>query len=207
MAEKNNINTNNINIEEKDINMEEKLSDRSGQLSEYLPPVVLQIADVAQVLDVEQPFFAVAWRKVEQVLLEQLIVQAGEYGIARWENLLQLEGRQSLSLAERRRAVLLRLNEQLPFTIARLRQLLAANVPEGDYVCTLDPAAYTLHVFLELTSKACLPMVRELLKRVVPANLQLDLQLLFNTHGKLSGYRHSDLAKLRHREIREEVLN
>lgn len=175
-------------------------------LHAYLPPVALQIRDVAQVLDVEQPFLATAWQNVERALLELLIMQAGEYGISRWERLLQIDGRQSLSLSERRRAVLLRLNEQLPFTISRLRQLLAANVPEGEYVLTLDPAAYTLHVYLELTSKACAPALRELLRRVVPANLQLDLQLLFNTHGKLAGYRHQDLAERTHWAIREEVL-
>lgn len=185
----------------------EKIAAEAGELREYLPPVVLQIRDVAQVLSVEQPFFAAAWQKVEQALLEQLIMQAGEYGIGRWENLLRIDGKESLSLEERRRAVLLRLNEQLPFTIARLRQLLAANVPEGEYVLTLDAAAYTLHVFLELSSKAYAPALRELLRRVVPANLQLDLQLLFNTYGRLAQYKHQDLAGLRHWEIREEVLH
>lgn len=188
-------------------NKPEKIADKAGELNAYLPPVALQIQEVAQVLSVEQPFFAAAWRGVEQALLEQLIMQAGEYGISRWESLLQTGGRQSLSLAERRRAVLLRLNEQLPFTISRLRQLLAANLPEGEYVLTLDTAAYTLHVFLELSSKAYAPALRELLRRVVPANLLLDLQLLFNTHGRLAGYTHRELAALRHWEMREEVLH
>lgn len=134
-------------------------------------------------------------------------MQAGSYGIGRWEELLQIAGRDSLSLEERRRLVLLRLNEQLPFTISRLRELLAANVPAGEYVLTLDHAAYTLHVFLELSSKGCAPALRELLRRVLPANLQVDLQLLYNTYGRLGQYKHAELAGLRHWEIREEVLD
>lgn len=179
---------------------------QAGELTECLPPVVLQIRDVAQVLAVEQPYLALAWQRVEQVLLEQLIMQAGEYGIGRWEKLLCLSGRESLSLEERRRAVLLRLNEQLPFTMRRLRELLAASLPPGEYVLTLDAAAYTLHVFLELSAKGCAPALRELLQRVVPANLLLDLQLLYNTYGKIYGYTHQQLAALRHFDIREEVL-
>lgn len=184
-----------------------KIADMAGDLAEYLPPVALQIQDVARILALEQPYMALAWQHVEQVLLEQLIMQAGEYGIGRWEKLLQLCGRESLQLEERRRAVLLRLNEQLPFTMARLRELLAVSLPEGEYLLTLDPAAYTLHVFLELSAKNCAPALRELLQRVVPANLRLDLQLLYNTYGRIKGYTHRQLAALRHWEIREEVLN
>lgn len=183
------------------------MSAQAGDLTEYLPPVALQIQNIAQVLAVEQPIFATAWRKLETVLLEEMIMQAGSYGIGRWEELLQIAGRESLSLEERRRLVLLRLNEQLPFTISRLRELLAANVPEGEYVLTLDHAAYTLHVFLSLSSKGCAPALRELLRRVIPANLQVDLQLLYNTYGRLARCKHADLAKLRHWEIREEVLD
>ena len=179
----------------------------ANKLDSYLPPVALQIQDVAQVLTVEQPYFTLAWQHVEQVLLEQMIMQAGEYGIERWEKLLQLSGRETLSLAERRHAVLLRLNEQLPFTMTRLRELLAASLPEGEYILTLDSAAYTLHVFLELSAKGCAPALRELLQRVLPANLQLDLQLLYKTYGRIAVYTHQQLAALRHREIREEVLN
>ena len=118
-----------------------------------------------------------------------------------------MEAPESLSLDERRRALLLRLNEQLPFTVARLQELLAAAAPQGQYTMVLDEKNYVLHIYITLAAKGCLPALRALLQRVAPANLSLHLQLMFNTHGKLAKFTHQQLCKWSCWAIREEVLD
>ena len=179
----------------------------AGRLREYLPEFLGTIRELGQVLQAEQPYFQQAWRAVEQALAEQFILGAGEWGLARWEQLLHLEAPESLSLDERRRALLLRLNEQLPFTVARLQELLAAAAPQGQYTMVLDEKNYVLHIYITLAAKGCLPALRALLQRVAPANLSLHLQLMFNTHGKLAKFTHQQLGKWSCWAIREEVLD
>lgn len=188
-------------------NVNELVRDKAGRLAEYLPEFVVNIRELGQVLRVEQPYFQQAWEALGQALAEQFILGAGEWGLARWERLLHLEAPESLSLDERRRALLLRLNEQLPFTVGRLQELLAAAAPKGQYTMILDEKNYVLHIYITLAAKGCLPGLRELLQRVAPANLHLHLQLMFNTHGKLARFTHQQLGKWSCWAIREEVLD
>ena len=124
----------------------------AGRLREYLPEFLGNIRELGQVLQAEQPYFQQAWWAVEQALAEQFILGAGEWGLARWEQLLHLEAPESLSLDERRRALLLRLNEQLPFTVARLQELLAAAAPQGQYTMVLDEKNYVLLIYITLAA-------------------------------------------------------
>ncbi len=185
----------------------ESFAANAGVLAGYLPDFLVNIRDLGQVLQVEQPYFQQAWQAVGQALAEQYILGAGEWGLGRWEQLLHLEAPESLSLDERRQALLLRLNEQLPFTVIRLRELLAAAAPAGQYTMVLDEKNYVLHVYITLAAKGCLPALRALLQRVAPANLSLHLQLMFNTHGKLAKFTHQQLSQWSCWAIREEVLD
>lgn len=185
----------------------ESFAAKAGALAEYLPDFLVNIRELGQVLQVEQPYFQQAWQAVGQALAEQYILGAGEWGLGRWERLLHLEAPESLSLDERRQALLLRLNEQLPFTVTRLRELLAAAAPAGQYTMVLDEKNYVLHVYITLAAKGCLPALRALLQRVAPANLSLHLQLMFNTHGKLAKFTHQQLSQWSCWAIREEVLD
>lgn len=185
----------------------ESFAANAGVLAGYLPDFLVNIRDLGQVLQVEQPYFQQAWQAVGQALAEQYILGAGEWGLGRWEQLLHLEAPESLSLDERRQALLLRLNEQLPFTVIRLRELLAAAAPAGQYTMVLDEKNYVLHIYITLAAKGCLPALRALLQRVAPANLSLHLQLMFNTHGKLAKFTHQQLSQWSCWAIREEVLD
>lgn len=185
----------------------ESFAANAGALAEYLPDFLVNIRELGQVFQVEQPYFQQAWQAVGQALAEQYILGAGEWGLGRWEQLLHLEAPESLSLDERRQALLLRLNEQLPFTVTRLQELLAAAAPAGQYTMVLDEKNYVLHIYITLAAKGCLPALRALLQRVAPANLSLHLQLMFNTHGKLAKFTHQQLSQWSCWAIREEVLD
>ena len=50
-------------------------------------------------------------------------------------------------------------------------------------------------------------MVKEMLEEVIPANMEIDLSLLYNQHETLAKFTHKELAKYTHRQIREEVLS
>ena len=112
---------------------------RQSELLAALPPVLQQIKELAEICELERPHFAEAWVKTQQILDEQYPHICGEYGLQRWEKMLGIVPSAEADLDKRRRAVLLLLNEQLPFTMVRLRELLARVAPEGGYEVELLP--------------------------------------------------------------------
>ena len=179
---------------------------RQTELLTALPPVLQQIKELAAICDLEQPHFAGVWPKIQQVLDEQYPQICGEYGLQRWEKMLGLVPSSNADLNERRQAVLLMLNEQLPFTLARLRELLARVAPNGGYELELLPEEYLLRLRLNLAEKSYLRVLRQVLERTLPANMLLELELLYNSHGQLAAYTHGQLAAWQHKTIREEVM-
>ena len=179
---------------------------RQTELLAALPPVLQQIKELSAICDLEQPHFAEAWVKTQQVLDEQYPHICGEYGLQRWEKMLGIVPSADADLDDRRTAVLLMLNEQLPFTLARLRELLARVAPEGGYEVELLPEEYLLRLRLDLAEKDYLRVLRQVLERTLPANMLLELVLLFNSYGALAAYTHGQLAARQHKTIREEVM-
>ncbi len=177
-----------------------------SKLFDALPPVLQRVRELARITGIEQELFDEAERQMARVLSEQFSAVAGEYGIGRWEELLGVMPSAGALLEERRRIVQLRLSEQLPFTMRRLREMLAGVAPEDEYMLELIPEEYLLKVRLALSGKMYLAEMANVLRRVLPANMVLDLTLLYNTHGTVHGRRHGELGGLRHREIREEVF-
>lgn len=66
---------------------------------------------------------------------------------------------------------------------------------------------YRVVVRVNLINKKNFSMVKEMLEEVIPANMEIDLSLLYNQHETLAKFTHKELAKYTHRQIREEVLS
>lgn len=177
-----------------------------SEILKYMPPVVQNIKEMAALAAIEQPFFDRAWAGARQVLLEQFLSKAGSYGLERWEKMLGIVVRDGMSLEERRMVVMLRLAEHLPFTLERLRESFDIATMGGDYSLELDEQEFRLRLRLALTAKRHLPVMLEVLRRIAPANLEIDLQLLYNTYAMLARRSHGALAGISYRDIREEVL-
>lgn len=174
------------------------------KLSDYLPFVIRNYAEFQAITESEQPEFERAWAYTDDLLDNQFVATAGEMGLSRWEQILGITPKGTDTLDNRRFAILARLNEQLPFTLRRLQELLEVLCGEGG--CTVAITDYTLTTKVSLASKGHFTAVGELLERVTPQNLILRLVQLYNTHGELGRFTHGELAGFTHIQLREEVL-
>ena len=73
----------------------------------------------------------------------------------------------------------------------------------NDYSVSLKE--YTLKVRLALNVKSNYDDVAALLKRVVPANIIIDLDLLYNRYMDLN-YTHDYLSQYTYKQVRDEKL-
>lgn len=176
-------------------------------LIKYLPPVIRGIREYKAIMnEAEQPEIVVGWDAVESALSDQFIADATDHGISRWEKILGIIPQKTLTLEERRFTVLSRINEQLPYTFRTLDMSLKSLCGEGGYSVYLNADEYTLIVKVALTAKKSYEDVKKLLEKSVPANMVIKVSLIYNTNEVLHNFKHKDLTKYTHRQLRNEVL-
>lgn len=173
-------------------------------LIDYIPMVLRDILEFKEIMDTDQSELSELWDAVENALDDQFVNTATNYGVSRWEKILKIIPKATETLDTRKFRILARLNEQLPFTLTSLKQQLESLCGTDGYVIELQDC--TLIVRVALVAKSNFDDVDQLLKRVAPANIVVDLTLKYNQHKTIKQYLNSQLKQYSQREIRNEVL-
>lgn len=175
-------------------------------LLDYLPPFLQEYSELAQTMQTEQPEIDTLWTSIKDVLKDQFVGDATKNGIYRWEKILEIITNESEPLEDRKFRVLVRLNEDLPYTLKALEQQLTSLCGEDGYTLSLNSNKYILSVEIKLKNKGRMTDIKDMLRRIAPANLIVDLELIYNRHSTAAQYTHAYLSERTHRQIREELL-
>lgn len=176
-------------------------------LIEYLPHIIRDVREYKAIMnDAEQPEMVDVWQSVDDALNDQFILDATENGVSRWEKILGIVPQATLSLDERKFTILTRINEQLPFTLRTLEESLKSLCGADGYAVQLKANQYILIVKVALVAKSNYKDVEQLLSRIVPANMIVQLSIIYNTHEVLKDYIHQELKAYTHYQLRNEVL-
>lgn len=176
------------------------------QLIKYLPYVVRDYPEFQGITGSEQPEFERAWASADDLLNNQFISTAGSMGLSRWEKILGITPKGTDTLEDRRFRILTRINEELPYTLPQLRNILETLCGKDNYSADVEEGTYQLLVKIGLAAKNNFTDVEALLNRVVPQNMVVTLLQLYNTHGELGRFTHAQLAAYTHDQLRNEVL-
>lgn len=175
-------------------------------LIDYLPPVLKKVREFKLIFQSEQPEIADLWGSINNALNDQFVIDATEYGVGRWEKLLGIVPKGTESLDARKFRILTRLNERLPYTMRTLQLLLEALCGKDGYSIELYNDVYTIEVKINLIAKSKFDDVDALLQRVIPANMIINLRLMYNQHLTLKQFTHGYLQSYTHNQLRSEVL-
>lgn len=176
------------------------------ELLNYWPELMAALGEFQALAEVEQPEISASIAAVRTAPDDFFIETLGESGAQRWERMLKLPVQNGGVLADRRFRIMTRAAEQRPFTARRLEELLGTLCGTDGFSVALAGSAFTLTVRVALTAKQNYDDVKSLLGRVVPANMVIDLSLLYNQHQTLAALLHSRLANYSHDQLRNEVL-
>lgn len=177
------------------------------RLIEYIPHIIRDVKEYKAILnDAEQDEMVLSWQATDDALNDQFIIDATENGVSRWEKILGIVPKATLTLDERKFTILTRINEQLPFTITTLKEQLKSLCGADGYVVELEANVYTLIVKVALVAVQNYNDVQQLLNRIVPANLVIQLSIIYNTHEVLHAFTHGELHAYTHYQLRNEVL-
>lgn len=176
-------------------------------LIEYLPPFIAQYGEIAAALNAENPEFNEINAKIGEILDNEFIGTADEYGLSRFEEMLGIKPYDSDTLEDRRFRVLSKFNETAPYTLRSLDDMLKNICGENGYILELIADEYTIKVRIALKVKKQSGLVGEALERMLPCNMLYSVELLFNTWRFVKNYAWGALKSYSWRHIKEEVLS
>ncbi len=150
-------------------------------LENYLPDVIKLIFEYQKLSAAENPEFNKLILEQENSLSDCFVQDATLNGIKRWEKILKIPP--SGTIEDRRATIIGRLNETLPYTIRRLRQMLNALCGEDGYTMQID--GYSMYIKIPDRLATIGVSVYQMLRRVVPANIFYGIKLTSNLNGNI----------------------
>lgn len=145
---------------------------RTIKLIKYLPLFIQEYEEMQKIMTAENPEFQLLADTSEEIKNDGFISTCGLYGIARFERMLGITPNDYDTLEARRRRVLARWNNQLPYTWRVLLEKLSALCGEGNFDAELEGYVFTLVTRLSLSSQ--IDELNHLLNTILPANIQVN---------------------------------
>ena len=176
------------------------------KLVDYLPHFMKEYLEMRQIMEAEQPEIDILWTAYENALADQFIMDATQNGVRRWENMLRIEPKDTDTIDERKFRILTKLNQELPFTLTKLKEALTTLCGEDGFSISLQPERYHIEVKLALSNESNYQNVVDLLTKMIPANLTQLVQIMYNSHVVIGQFTHSQLAAYTHEQLRSEVF-
>lgn len=175
-------------------------------IKEYWPPILQEIKEFQKIAEIENPELTKLWQEIESIVDDQFIETATERGIARREKILNVIPFADDTLESRRFRVRGLWNEKLPYTYRVLLEKLENLCGEDGYKVILNAGEYTICIKVAIVAKRMIDAVKEITNRMLPANLAINVELLYRQHITLGEYTHEYLGQYTHYDLREEVI-
>ena len=148
---------------------------RKVDLKGFLPEFVGEYREISEILSAEEPEIQAMENAVESARDCSFISYCGENEVARFERMMGVFPASGSTLEERQARILIRWNESPPYTLAALKEKLAAICGEGNYSVNVVYDEYLLELSVTLSRAGQVDELERLLERVVPANMAVAI--------------------------------
>ena len=176
------------------------------KLIQYLPEFMQEYFEMRQIMSAEQPQVDNLWSAADNAFADQFILDATEYGVSRWEAMLQIHPKDTETLDERKFKILTLLNQELPYTMRGLERSLTKLCGATGYSIVLNENEYHIEIRLVSTNKNNYEAVKEMVQKMIPANMTQLVRVMYNSHDFLSQFTHRQLAEFTYEQVRSELF-
>lgn len=150
------------------------MNDRVIEIENYWTRIVRDTAEFQQIAATENPELNALLQCLYNILKDGFINDLTEYGVSRWEKILELPVASTATLDERKVVILTYLSVRRPYTIRILKNMLSAVMGEGNYSLNINNDTSTLSI--TLVDEKYRADVLLLAQRVLPQNLILNIE-------------------------------
>ena len=163
----------------------------------YLPNTVRELQDFQKLGEIEGALLAEAAVAKDTVVNNQWILTAEKGGLLRLARMMGLHGAEVMETERLREEILFRWNSRSPYTLFHLQDWLDGCLGADSYTVKVQQEKYLMQLVLELWVKEKKEFLEKHLRRIIPANLMLEVKLNVNTYGKLQVMTHGQMKELK----------
>lgn len=172
---------------------------------EYIPDHMKNISELIEIGKAVDRFTSGASEEIENILEEAYVETAEEQGLERLENMLGIDGR-GKSLESRRKNILMLLMGDAPYTFVSVNNKLDSVWGKNNVSIQYGSEPYVIDVNIGLGAKNYKDVIKKYLDIVVPANVQINCNIIYNTHNGIGKYTHERLHSYSHKILKEGII-
>lgn len=182
--------------------------EREITLLDSLPQIYHPIYDYQGITNASGRELSDLYNGVKNLVDDQFIATASASTLTRWEKYLDITPNGTDTLEERRFRVLSKLNDRPPYTDGYLINKLDELCGRDYYRIFREYKNYRLIIEISLDSVANTNTVMELVKSIIPANIELVVRTFRTRHYEVGKLTHTQLAEYTHDGIKlAEILD
>ena len=173
------------------------------QIKDYWIPKIQDIREFKYISTAEQPEIDILKGMVDGFFEEIIVETATNNGLSRYEKMLGLP--KKIEREERVSTILLNLTNKFPITEKYLRKILLNLLGEGNF--EMNVSNYQMDLKVVSTKEHLLDMFRSELRRKIPANIALKVNIIENLKTKFyvgTYTRSADVITLKFGEAKED---
>lgn len=144
---------------------------KTVDLVSYLPPFMADFKEIAVTLEAENPEFVLVWNAADRVLQNEFIESADEYGISRFEKILNILPSTKDTLESRRARVQVRWFNTIPYTMKAFLAKLVALCGDSDFTVTKEYENYTVTILTNLELFGQVEELEHIIESMMPCNM------------------------------------
>ena len=162
----------------------------------HLPDVVKELKEFQKMGEVEGVLLEETAEAKGRLEKNQWILTAERNGLLRLAKMMGLLGAEVMETEALRQEILSRWSSRSPYTQFHLMDWLDSCLGKDTYQMALDREQYELQLVLELCVKEKKDFLKKHLRKIIPANLLLNVVLNTNTYGDLKVMTHGQMMEL-----------
>lgn len=144
---------------------------KTVDLVSYLPPFMVGFKEISATLEAENPEFVLVWKAADRVLQNAFIESADEYGISRFEKILNILPSTKDTLESRRARVQARWSNTIPYTMKTSLAKLIALCGDSDFTVTKEYDKYTVRILTNLELFGQVEELEHIIEGIMPCNM------------------------------------
>lgn len=173
---------------------------------QFLPHFLRDIKEYDALYKAYEAYMLDIGTEIQKMRLRLFFNDLDEKGCEMWENIMGITPKADSTIEERIAVIKATAKNEPPYTDETLEARLKIICGEGNYEINRDYANYAIQVKLALTHKHYQKVVQDLVKRIIPCNLIVDIAVMFNRWENYAPATWNSLSGLTWRHIREEVI-
>ena len=162
----------------------------------HLPDVVKELKEFQKLGEVEGILLEETAEEKGGLEKNQWILTAERNGLLRLAQMMELLGAEVMETEALREEILSRWSSRSPYTQFHLMDWLDGCLGKESYQIQLNKERYELQLVLELWAKEKKDFLKKHLRKIIPANLILDVVLNTNTYGDLEVMTYGQMTDL-----------